>query len=440
MNLAAEIKRILPRRLLWRAMLIIMAPLVLLQVVTTVVFYDRHWETVTKRLAYSVAGDLAIVIQMLREQPGEARYRQVREMAENHLRLRLDLVSGEILPNQPRPTPRGMVEEWLTQAMDDHVRKPYRLDTRSHERDVEIVVQLPEGVLHVLVSRKRLSSVTTYVFLLWMVGTSAVLFAVAMLFMRNQVRPILRLAQAAESFGKGRDVPDFKVAGASEVRRAAQAFLGMRERIKRQIQQRTDMLSGVSHDLRTPLTRMKLQLAMLPQGQETKDLQADVAEMERMIEGYLAFVRGEGTEAAQDTDVGALLGEIVEGAKRDGANVALTVDGTLRLPARRDALKRALANLVGNAQRYGKRVAVAAARRGDGIEITVDDDGPGIAPEKREDVFRPFVRLETSRNPATGGVGLGLTIARDILRGHGGDVVLDASPLGGLRASARLPL
>ncbi len=440
MNLSAEIKRILPRRLLWRAMLIIMAPLVLLQVVTTVVFYDRHWETVTKRLAYSVAGDLAIVIQMLREEPGEARYRDVRELAENHLRLRLDLVPGEILPNQPRPEPRGMVEDWLTQAMDDHVRKPYRLDTRSHEKDVEIVVQLPEGVLHVLVSRKRLSSVTTYVFLLWMVGTSAVLFAVAMLFMRNQVRPILRLAQAAESFGKGRDVPDFKAAGASEVRRAAAAFLGMRERIKRQIQQRTDMLSGVSHDLRTPLTRMKLQLAMLPQGQETRDLQSDVAEMERMIEGYLAFVRGEGTETAQDTDLGALLSEIVEGAKRDGAEVSLSIDGTLRLPARRDALKRALANLVGNAQRYGKRVTVAAARRDDGIEITVDDDGPGIAPEKREDVFRPFVRLEISRNPATGGVGLGLTIARDILRGHGGDVVLDASPLGGLRASARLPL
>jgi two-component system osmolarity sensor histidine kinase EnvZ len=354
--------------------------------------------------------------------------------------LRLDLVPGDILPNQPRPKPRGMIEEWLTQAMDDHVRKPYRLDTRSHERDVEIVVQLPEGVLHVLVSRKRLSSVTTYVFLLWMFGTSAALFAIAMIFMRNQVRPILKLAQAAESFGKGRDVPEFKPAGASEVRRAAASFLGMRERIRRQIQQRTDMLSGVSHDLRTPLTRMKLQLAMLPQSAETKDLQSDVSDMERMIDGYLAFVRGEGTEAPQDTDVAAILSEIVDGAKREGTQVALRVDGPLRLPARRDALKRALGNLVGNAQRYGKRVAVAAERRGDGIEITVDDDGPGIAPEQREDVFRPFVRLEASRNPATGGVGLGLTIARDIFRGHGGDVVLDASPMGGLRASARLPL
>ena len=440
MNLAAVIKRFLPRHLLWRAMLIIMAPMVLLQVVTTVVFYDRHWETVTRRLAYSVAGDIAVVIQMIRDRPGPEGFAEVRDLAINHLGLRIHMARGEILPNLPPPKPRGMVETWLTQALDDHLLKPYRYDTKTHEKDVEIAVQLPDGALHVLVNRKRLSSVTTYVFLLWMFGTSAVLFAVAMLFMRNQVRPILRLAAAAESFGKGRDVADFKPSGATEVRRAAAAFLGMRARIKRQIQQRTDMLSGVSHDLRTPLTRMKLQLAMLPQGQEAKDLQSDVVEMERMVDGYLAFVRGEGTEAPQDTDIRALLTDIVESARREGAKISLDAAGALSLPARRDALRRALSNLVGNAARHGQKIAITAARCGDSIEITIDDDGPGIAAASREDAFRPFVRLETSRNPATGGVGLGLTIARDILRGHGGDVTLEDSPLGGLRATVRLPL
>lgn len=440
MNLGAEIKRLLPRRLLWRSLLILMAPLILLQIVVTIVFYNNHWEVVTRRLAYSVGGDIAVLIIMLKDHPGPEGWDFVRDLALTHLNLKLSYEPGAILPNQQARVGDSMTDRWLDTALNDQLRKPFVFDTDWSEREVEIKVQLPGGVLRVLAPKKRLSSVTTYIVVLWMIGTSAVLFVVAMLFMRNQVRPIRRLAQAAESFGKGRDVPNFRPAGATEVRQAAAAFIEMRNRIKRQIAQRTDMLSGVSHDLRTPLTRMKLQLAMLTDSAEIAELKADIAEMERMIEGYLAFVRGEGHELPRETDLVPLLGEIVDGARREGAMIELETEGDLRVAVRPNALKRCLTNLVTNATRYGERVAIRAVRRETAIEIAVDDNGPGIPTNKREEVFRPFVRLESSRNQATGGIGLGLTIARDIIRGHGGDIVLREAPGGGLRASVRLPV
>ncbi|MEX2009649.1 MAG: ATP-binding protein, partial [Dongiaceae bacterium] len=253
-------------------------------------------------------------------------------------------------------------------------------------------------------------------------------------------RPIRRLAAAADDFGKGRAVPDFKLEGATEVRQAAAAFNLMRNRIRRQIAQRTDMLAGVSHDLRTPLTRMKLQLAMLGDGPEVADLHADVAEMEKMLGGYLAFARGEGAEQPVPTDLGLLLRDLVAGALRDGATIELEAEPGLVVPLRPDAFRRCLTNLIGNARRHARTVAIRATRRGAAIEVTVDDDGPGIPPDQREEVFRPFYRLDLSRNPETGGVGLGLTIARDVIRGHGGELVLTDSPLGGLRARLRLPV
>jgi two-component system osmolarity sensor histidine kinase EnvZ len=298
---------------------------------------------------------------------------------------------------------------------------------------------LKEGVLNVRASRKRLYSPTTTIFVLWMVGTSILLISIATMFMRNQVRAVRRLARAADSFGKGHDVPNFKAEGATEVRQAALAFAIMRERINRQMAQRTEMLAGVSHDLRTPLTRMKLQLAMMS-GEGVADLGIDVADMEHMVEGYLAFARGEGGEAAEPTDLGPLLEDVVTKLRREGHAIDLHCEETLNLPLRPQAMSRSLMNLIGNAARYAKHVAVRAGRRKDAVEILIDDDGPGIAPENREDAFKAFVRLEGSRNPKTGGVGLGLTIARDIVRAHGGDISLEDSPFGGLRVRLRLPV
>ncbi len=439
------LRRVLPRSLLGRSIMIIVTPLLLLQIVTTTVFYQEHWDTVTKRLARGVAGDIAAVVALMPadatgHDPAAAAARdRLFGIARTAMQLDIDFVPNAHLPVLPSVVRATLVDRNLATQLSEFVKRPFLTDTRSRETAVEIHVQLGDGVLQVVAPRRRLFSSTTYLVILGMVGSSLALFAIAVLFMRNQVRPIRQLAGAAEAFGKGRDSAAFRIVGASEVRQAAAAFNQMRDRIRRQIAQRTEMLAGVSHDLRTPLTRMKLALAMLGDGADTTDLKADVAEMEKMLGGYLAFARGEGREPQVEIDLKEQLQEVVNAAAREGARVALAAADGLLLTVRPDAMRRCLANLVGNAQRYAHSVAIAAAHRGDGIEITIDDDGPGIPPDKREDVFRPFFRLDPSRNPETGGTGLGLTIARDVARSHGGELELLDSPQGGLRARLWLP-
>lgn len=438
-RLTPFIKRFLPRSLFGRSLMIIVTPMILVQVISTYVFYDRHWDLITRRLSGAVAGELAFVVELLAEEPSIEGDEPIFEMSRRHFWAELTYRPGDILPNETI-VPSGLLEEKLTRELNQRLSFPHRLDARSIERHVKISVQLPNGVLDFVTTRDRLFSSTTYVFLMWMVGSSLILFAVAVVFMRNQIRPIRRLAAAADSFGKGSDAPGFKPEGAAEVRLAASAFIRMRDRIQRQISQRTEMLAGVSHDLRTPLTRMRLQLAMMPGGEDAEALRQDIAEMEQMLEGYLAFARGEGTEQAQPVDLDRLLREVTNDARRGGRRIVLRSEEPLTLTLRPNAFKRALTNLVQNACRYGKAVEVSARQLEGQVEITIDDDGPGIPPEKRADVFKPFFRLEASRNRMTGGVGLGLTIARDIVLGHGGELLLGAAPQGGLRATIRVPV
>ncbi|MGE4282066.1 MAG: ATP-binding protein [Magnetospirillum sp.] len=438
-------KRILPQGLLGRSLLIIVTPLIVVQLVSTYIFYASHWDTVARRLAAGLVGDVGAVIESLRAFPGPENRQRIIGIAANRMDLDMRFEMGGILPNTPPPPPFGIMEEALHAALSERLQRPFMIDARSYEREVAVRVQLSDGLLEVFVPRKRLFSSTTYIFVLWMVGTSLLLLGIATIFMRNQVRSVRKLAVAADAFGKGRDVANFKAEGAAEVRQAAQAFNLMRDRIKRQMQQRTEMLAGVSHDLRTPLTRMKLQVAMLGDADGRAELEEDVAEMEQMVEGYLAFVRGEGGEVSVPTDLSVLVGEVVGRFRREGRDMDLHVEDSLVMPIKPQAMGRVIGNLIGNALRYGGHVWVRVGKRpGDGgpgaAEIIVDDDGPGIPAESREQVFKPFFRMERSRNLATGGVGLGLTIARDIVRGHGGEVLLEDSPLGGLRARIRLPL
>jgi two-component system osmolarity sensor histidine kinase EnvZ len=272
-----------------------------------------------------------------------------------------------------------------------------------------------------------------------MIGSSLVVVSVAAAFLRNQVRSLRRLAAAAEGFGKGRPVAFTKIEGALEVRQAGAAFMQMRDRIQRQIRQRTEMLAGVSHDLRTPLTRMKLALALIGENSSVAELKSDVSEMERLVNVYLDFARGEGTETIVETDIAPLIEDVAAAAERQGPVLTLARIDELVLPVRPNALRRCLSNLIANARHYGHHVWVGVLPVEDGIDILIDDDGPGIPAAERERVFHPFVRLDTSRNPSTGGVGLGLTIARDVARSHGGDVRLETSPHGGLRARVHLP-
>ena len=435
------IKYLLPKTLFGRSLVIIVTPLILMQAISTFVFFDRHWDTMTRRLSHTLAGDIAFIIDAITPIGSEEKLDNVRDRAEKILHIKLSYSPDKILLNSAK-IDGDRVQKTLSKAMTERVKRPFLIDPEKLDRRVLVYIQLAKGVLTIDVHRKRLYSSTPYIFLMWMIGSSLVLFAIAIVFMRNQIRPIRRLALAARSFGVGRDPGDLKPGGATEVRQAALAFGQMRQRILRQISQRTEMLAGVSHDLRTPLTRMKLQLAMLDKSSAIKELEDDVQDMQKMIEGYLAFARGEGTETPIATDLENLIDEVVTAEKRDGSkiNLTLNVQNLQKLEVRPQAIKRALTNLISNSKRYGKNLDVKLLQNKNSIIIMVDDDGPGIPIESREDVFKAFFRVEPSRNPETGGTGLGLTIARDIARSHGGELELEEAPSGGLRAIINIPI
>ncbi len=432
------IKQLLPRTMFGRSLLIVVMPLILLQAIATWIFYDRHWAAISWRLSTGVAGDIGLIIEAIPLAGSGPATTRLLQRAWLLTDLEFTLHRGSRLPPPLRPS-GTLIEDQLTQAMHGRVDLPWRIDRLDDPHGPRIRVQLAQGLLTVEVPWNRLYSPTTYIFVMWMVGSSLVLLAVAILFLRNQVKALRRLAAAADGFGKGRPVPFFKIEGAVEIRQAAVAFITMRDRIQRQVRQRTQMLAGVSHDLRTPLTRMKLALEILGEDPAVEELKSDVAEMEHMVHGYLDFVRGEGTEPPIETDITLLLDDVAIAMRREGSQLSLTAPAEYVLPVRPNALRRCLANLIGNARRHGSHVWVTAVPVADGIDILVDDDGPGIPLADRGRVFRAFVRLDPSRNPSTGGVGLGLTIARDVARGHGGDVRLEDSPQGGLRARLHLP-
>ncbi len=436
-NLLARLrKRLLPRGLLGRSLLIVLVPLVVLQAVAFTFFYGGHLDLISRRLSGAIAGEVALTIDLMQRFP--AQRDQILRSAWQQFEIPMQFTSGAHLPADTHVNQIGPMDDDLAAALTAKLHRPFVMDWSSDSRNVLVRVQVQGGVLEAEAPRKRLYAATIYVFVLWVMGSALLLFGIAALFLRNQVRAIRRLAEAAEAFGMGRDRGPIKPEGATEVRQAATAFNRMQARIVRFLAQRTEMLAGVSHDLRTPLTRLRLALAVLPGTPELRDdvaeMTADVAEMERMIGGYLAFARGEGAEQAQPVDVAALLDDVANGARRAGAEVALEAPRGLVVNLRPDAARRAVTNLVDNARRHARRIRLAAEPRERAVQLTVDDDGPGIPPDRREDVFRPF---ESGQD---GGTGLGLTIARDIIRAHGGEIVLEDSPMGGLRARLRLPV
>jgi two-component system, OmpR family, osmolarity sensor histidine kinase EnvZ len=442
MGVVAELA---PKGLYARALIIIITPIVLLEGVVAFVFMERHWQAVTRRLSEATARDVAAVIDVYQDYNRRDDYSRLIEMARDRLGLSLQILPAGDLP-APLPKPfMGLLDKTLTNEIRKQVRQPFWIDTVGNSELVEIKIKHQAAILRFVATRSQTYASNSHIFLWWMVGSSVVLLGVAILFLRNQIRPILRLAEAAEDFGKGRPVPaDFQPRGAREVRQAAQSFLEMRDRIKTHVDQRTTMLAGVSHDLRTILQRFKLELAMLDTSAKVKEMQTDVKEMQHMLEDYLAFARGDGGEEAKPTNLRELLEEIADDAQSTGASIELKLrrrkEGDLVLPLKRAAFKRAIMNLVTNASRFGDEIAIRAATGQGWLRVEVDDNGPGIPETERDNVFKPFYRLDHARNQDEGNSGLGLAIARDIARSHGGDISLGDSPLGGLRATIRVPL
>jgi two-component system osmolarity sensor histidine kinase EnvZ len=432
---------VLPKGLYARALLIIIMPMVILQSVIAFVFMERHWNVVTQRLSAGVVQDIAALIDVYGGYPQDADRTQIRRIAQDRLGLVVDFLPlGDMPPPGPKPF-FSLLDQSLSEELRKQITRPYWIDTVGKSALVEIRVQLDNTVMRVFARRSAAYASNSEIFLLWMVGTSVVLIGVAIIFLRNQIKPILKLADAAESFGKGREVPNYRPRGAREVRRAAQAFIEMKTRVERAIEQRTTMLAGVSHDLRTLLTRFKLELALIKKKTpEIEAMKKDVDEMARMLEAYLAFARGDLGEGSAPTDMAAFLDELKDDAERHGHKTSVVFHGPPVVTVRPAAFKRCLGNLVSNAARYAPSIAITGHRDHRYLTVTVDDDGPGIPPDMREEVFKPFLRLDDARNQDEGGTGLGLAIARDIARSHGGDILLGDSPLGGLRATVRVPV
>jgi two-component system osmolarity sensor histidine kinase EnvZ len=435
-----QIKRWLPTSLFGRSLLIIVLPIALMQLAVTWIFFDAHWQTVTSRLADGLAGDIAWAVESYQDDPRPEVLTKIAERAERSMSLSIVLLEDGTIPRRQPSSIFTALDRALDKALSEKLSVPYWYDTIRFPAYVDIRVEAPNGVLRIIAPRDRAYATQGHIFIFWMALATLLLTAIAILFIRNQVRAIERLADAAETFGKGGDVDDFKPYGAKEVRQAAQAFIAMKNRIQRHIDQRTAMLASVSHDLRTPLTRLKLELALAEPSKRIEAMQSDLSEMEHMIDEYLAFARGEGGEAVQPVTLWKLLHAVGEDAARAGAKVEIDADPHLQLSLRPNAMRRALSNLVMNAAAHADRIEIAVvATTAGGVEIIVDDNGPGIPPEQFEEAFKPFSRLDESRNQNEKGVGLGLAIARDVARGHGGDLTLDISPLGGLRAVLRLP-
>lgn len=443
MPLSEQFKRVLPRTLFWRALLIVVTPLLLVQIIGTLIYYDRHVEAITRRLALGVGGDINMVMAELDNKQTQEESEELLLRAQRHLGLIVDYLPGESLESLRTPARfPSLIRRKLYLTFNEVLQQPFILDIESDPNWTSLAVNYGEGVLRFQFWHKRVSTSTTYLFVIWSWGLSLILVAISIVFLRNQIRPIRRLSEAAEAFGRGKELEeDFKPSGAREVRQAGLAFMDMRNRIDRHIRQRTDMLSGVSHDLRTPLTRMKLQLAMMADQEFASYLNDDITEMETMINGYLDFARGEGSELTQDVDLWDLTADVVHAFQRSGFEVGLVPRKEhVSVSLRPNAAKRALSNVLENARRYASQASVRIKKgMRDSWVVEIDDDGPGIPEEKRSEVFRPFKRLEDSRNSETGGAGLGLTIVRDVVQSLGGEVRLGQSSLGGLRVELIFP-
>jgi len=438
-----QLRNYLPKTLFGRMLSIILVPMILVQVITIFIFYERHWDTVTRHMASQLSAEIGLLVDRLGPNPDNATIEIIQTTGWQYFSFPIQHnPEAEFIGTNKSP-PASYAEEMLRRELGFRLKQNWHLDLTSDPSLIFVDLELQTGVLRIYASRKRIFSSTSWTFFGWTLGSSILLFAVALLFMRGQVQPILRLANAARALGLGRQAHDYRLEGAREVRLAGRAFQAMRHRIMRQLNERTEMLAGVSHDLRTPLTRIRLQLALMGETEDATAIRSDLAEMEDMIDAYLSFAAGEGEEPSEDTDLQKMLERIIAQTRHaHGFDISFIAPSSALpiFPLRRKTIRRAIENVISNANAYATKAEVSVRYRNDEVTITIDDNGAGIPAERRADALRPFVRLETSRNRQTGGTGLGLSITNDIILGHGGELTLDDAPMGGLRVIMKLPV
>ncbi len=428
-------RKLIPSSLLGRSLIIVFIPVITLVIITASIFYQTSWNIISKRLSQSVVADINVIVKLI---DSDLKFKAFR-IAKEDFKMKLVYKKDTDLNPFSFRRERGILTRRLRQALEE-LKKPFFYDLSNLDQGAKIVIQLDQDLLIINVDKDRLYSESAFVFLLWMIFSSLILLILAYFFMKGQIKPLKRLAIIAETFGRGIDAPELKASGALEIRQSTTAFNQMRTRIKRFLKQRTDMLAGVSHDLRTPLTRMKLQLSLMKDESAKKELERDINEMTAMLDSYVSFVRGESPEATENIDLKKFLNEICMNIKKADKKLVLKIKKNINISVRPTQLRRCLVNIIENAIRYSEKIIVELKSDEKNILINVSDNGPGIPKEKYEDIFKPFFTLDPSRNKLKGESGLGMTIARDIVRSHGGDINLTNSDLGGLKVIIKLPV
>ena len=429
------IKKIIPSTLIGRSIIIIFVPIIIIVLLTSFVFYQTSWSIISKRLTESVAADINVLVKLINSDLTD----NAINIANQDFKMKINIINDEQLLPSKFSLNSGILSNRLNQSLSN-LKKKFDYDLSNLEEGVLIYIQIDEDILEINVDKDRLYSESAFVFLLWMIFASIILFFMSYFLMSRQLRPLKRLAIIAETFGRGLDAPDIKTAGAYEIRQTANAFNQMRTRIKRFLKQRTEMLAGVSHDLRTPLTRMKLQISLMKDEKAKSELEVDVNEMTSMLDSYVSFVKTESPEPIETIIINQLIGDIVKTVEKNGVELTIKEKNTIQTSGRQIQLKRAFNNIIDNSQRYAKKIEIILYTNEKDCVIEFNDDGEGIPRDKYEDVFKPFFTLDPSRNKLKGESGLGLTITRDIIRSHGGDVKLSDSNLGGLQLKVLLPL
>ncbi|MEN9018611.1 MAG: ATP-binding protein [Hellea sp.] len=432
------INKHLPKSLFGRALLIIMLPITIMQIAVVYFFFNLHWDQVTSNLSDSVAADISVAVQLYKQNPTLEQVEKLENLLRPKMELSVALELDDELPTIIRSSFFSNLDKTLSRSLNNSVVENFWFDTTKYPNHIDIRVKVNEGVLRFIAARERVFAPLGYVFIFWLVMATILLSLVSIYFIRNQATPISELANAADAFGRGEDKYNFRPSGASEVRLAGQSFLKMRGRIKRHIEQRTIMLAGVSHDLKTPLTRLKLHLSMQHNSEENKAAKQDIKDMESMLEAYLDFARGLEGEALEAINIYNFIQKLV--TKMKLTNVQLIAPFEITVSIRPRAMERALMNLIENTQKYAKNCRITLTKSSESLLISIEDDGEGIPKNKRKSAFKAFHRLDISRNQNIEGVGLGLSIARDIAQNHGGSLKLHDSSMGGVKAILRIPI
>jgi len=429
------IKKILPKRLFYRSLIIVATPIILLQIIITVVFFDSLWIKANKGMTRSLVSEVKTLYEIY--QADQTSKEEILDIYNKNFDFVVRFKENEIFPNIIPERWYSPMDRSLRRELKSAFPSSYWFDTTSYKETVYLKIKYKNGFLQIFFPKDKIAPSSARIFALWITFPGLLLIFIAIVFLKNQTRPIINLAKAAEKFGKGEYIKEFRPSGAREIRQAAYEFDKMRKRISVHLKQRSEMLSGISHDLRTPLTRLKLQLALLKQQDLAKKMSDDIEEMERMLNEYLEFSRNQRSEDTEIIDIENLITEII--SKYDNKKINTHLEKNIKISMRKNSIKRCLINLIDNGLSYGKNVEILTKKTIKDVLIFIDDNGPGIPEKEYENVLKPFYRIDKSRGQNKSGVGLGLSIANDIIRSHGGNISLEKSPLNGLRVKISLP-